>query len=352
VIIVKRNVALLGGTGTIGQRFVKILEDHPFFDLTLIVGSRKKAGKEYGRAVHWLLGSEVPGYVKNLKIEEFKASLSEEKDIDLIFSALLADVAEKYEGILRTQGFAVFSNSGAYRMNNDVPILVPEVNPEHIKLADFQRERYGGYITTNPNCSTYGLAMILKPLEKYGIKRVFVSTYQAISGAGYPGVSGVDINGNLIPCIGNEEDKIRRETKKILGEYRKGKIRAWEIDILASCVRVPVRDGHLESVIMEMEENTEIREIKETLRSFKPLADLPSAPSRPIIIREEDDRPQPILDAYTREKDRAGGMSVVAGRLNISDRYLRLFLLVHNTIRGGAGNAILNAEYALKKDYV
>jgi len=347
----RKNAALLGATGAMGQRFVKMLEKHPFFDLRLLIASEQRKGKKYGKEVRWLLGSDVPEYVKDMEIHDFKLTNFEREGIDIVFSALPADIAREYEGKLREHGYTVFSNSSAYRMERDVPILIPEINAEHIELVKLQKERYGGYIVTNSNCSTSGLALALAPLRNYGIERVFVTTYQAVSGAGYPGVASLDICGNIVPYIKREEEKMRRETRKILGKLEKDEVRDYPVDIIASCARVPVRDGHLEAVVLKFREDVEVEKIKRKMESMKGLEGLPTAPAKPVIVRDEEDRPQPILDAYAGE-GRARGMSVVTGRFAKFGEYIRFYLIVHNTIRGGAGASILNAEYALSNGYL
>ncbi len=346
-----KNVALLGATGAMGQRFVQMLEGHPYFDLRLLVASSHRKGKKYGEDVHWLLGSNVPEYVRDMELHDFDPEILEREGIEVVFSALPSDVARDYEGKLRSRGFAVFSNASAYRMEKDVPIIIPEVNGEHIKLVEVQREKYGGFIVTNSNCSTAGLVMALHPLKKYGIEEVFVSTYQALSGAGYPGVPSLDIQGNVIPYIRSEEEKIRRESCKILGALDGGKIKDYHMRVIASCARVPVKDGHLESVVIKLREDVDLEEIKRSMQKMQGIPGLPSSPEKPLIVRDEVDRPQPALDAYCGG-GRARGMGVVVGRFAKYGPYLRFFLLVHNTIRGGAGNAILNGEYALKMGYI
>ena len=343
------NVALLGATGAMGQRFVKMLERHPYFDLQVLVASSQRKGEKYGKSVHWLLGDEVPDYVRDLELQPFRHKIFE--DVDIIFSALPSDVARKYEGVLREMGFAVFTNASAYRMARDVPIVIPEVNGEHMNLITVQRGKYGGFIVTNSNCSTSGLVMALHPLRRFGIEDVFVSTYQAISGAGYPGLASLDILGNAVPYIAGEEDKMKRETRKILGKYTAVGIKEYNLNLVANCVRVPVRDGHLESVVVKLTEDVDIEEIKREMKGMNGIEELPTAPPKPLIIRDEENRPQPALDAYAGS-GRTRGMSVVVGRFAKFQNYIRFFLLVHNTIRGGAGNAILSAEYALKNGFL
>lgn len=276
----------------------------------------------------------------------------QEKGVKVVFSALPPGIAKKQERILADNGFAVFSNSSAYRYKSDVPILIPEVNSDHIKLIDSQQKAGKGFIITNANCSTTGLAIALKPLLKFNIRNVFVSTYQALSGAGYPGVASLSINSNVIPYINGEEGKIELETKKILGEVQNHKIAENSIRIVSSCARVPVRDGHLESVVVKFEKEVDLFSIKKAFNNFPRVKKLPTSPGKPIILRDEIDRPQPWKDAYAGQLNRAKGMSVTIGRLKKQDRWIRFWLVVHNTIRGAAGNSILNAEYALINRYL
>jgi aspartate-semialdehyde dehydrogenase len=336
----------------VGQRFIQLLEDHPFFELTVIVASEQNKNKFYRNAVNWLIEEDIPSYVKNLKISSFDLKLLKKKGIKVVFSALPPDIAKKKEKILADNGFAVFSNSRAHRYNKEIPILIPEVNPDHIKLVDLQLRSNKGFIITNANCSTTGLALVLKPLLKFNIQNVFVSTYQALSGAGYPGVASLSINSNVVPYINGEEEKIEFETKKILGKYDFDRILRNGIKIVSSCARVPVRDGHLESVVIEFEEEVDLPSIKSAFNNFSWDNGLPTSPEKPIVLRDEADRPQPWKDAYAGHPNRAKGMSVTVGRLKKQGRWIRFWLVVHNTIRGAAGNSILNAEYALKNGYL
>lgn len=276
----------------------------------------------------------------------------QKKNIKVVFSALPPDIAKDQEKILADNGIAVFSNSRAYRYVDNVPILIPEVNSNHIKLLDYQKKFGKGFIITNANCSTTGLALALKPLLKFNIRNVFVSTYQALSGAGYPGVASLNINSNVVPYIDGEEEKIELEAKKILGELKINKIVESNIKIVSSCARVPVRDGHLESVVVEFDKEVNLILIKDAFRNFSWVNGLPSSPKKPIILNEEVDRPQPWKDAYAGYPNNARGMSVTIGRLKKQGRWVRFWLVVHNTIRGAAGNSILNAEYALKNGYL
>ena len=318
----------------------------------MITASEKNHNKLYGKAVHWLLEDDVPNYVKTLKIRSFNLDFFKENDIKVIFSALPPDVAKKQEKILADNGFAVFSNSRAYRYKEDVPILIPEVNPGHIKLVEYQQKTGAGFIITNANCSTTGLSIALKPLLKFNICNVFVSTYQALSGAGYPGVASLEINSNVVPFINGEEEKIELETKKILAEFQGEKIGNNNISIISNCARVPVRVGHLESVVVEFKKEVKLSSIKRAFNNFISIKELPTSPEKPIILRDEIDRPQPWKDAYAGQPNRARGMSVTVGRLKKQGKCIRFWLVVHNTIRGAAGNSILNAEYALQKRYI
>jgi len=302
--------------------------------------------------VHWLIDGEVPSYVKKLQIKLFDLKLFKKKGIKVVFSALPPIIAVNIEKTLAENGFAVFSNSRAYRLDKSVPILIPEVNPDHIKLIKVQKKKHKGFIVTNPNCSTTGLAIALKPLTKYKIRNVIVTTYQALSGAGYPGVSSIDILGNVIPYIGGEEERIQIETKKILGEFHNNKINNKKIEIIPSCARVPVRDGHLESVIVEFEDDVDLDDIKKEIRKFSSIGNLPTSPRKPLILRNENNRPQPILDVNAGSPARTRGMSVSVGRFKKHGNRVRFLLLVHNTIRGAAGNSVLNAEYAKQEGYL
>lgn len=350
--IVKIKCAVLGGTGIVGQRFVKILENHTLFDLCLITASDKNKDKQYGKTVHWLIEGDIPNYAKKMKINSFGLGLFKRRKIKVVFSSIPSNIAKKQEKILAENGFAVFSNSSAYRYKDGIPILIPEVNPDHIKLLDHKQKSDAGFIITNANCSTTGLAIALKPLLKFNICNVFVSTYQAISGAGYPGIPSIDINNNVIPFINSEEEKIELETKKILGDIKNKKIINKDITIFSSCARVPVREGHLESVVIEFQKEVDLSSIKKAFNSFTRIEDLPTSPEKPIILREEIDRPQPWKDAYAGHSNRTKGMSVTVGRLKKHGKWIRFWLVVHNTVRGAAGNSVLNAEYALNKGYL
>jgi aspartate-semialdehyde dehydrogenase len=345
--LTKFRVGILGATGTVGQRFIQLLDHHPQFEITALAASERSEGKPYAEACAWRLSSDMSSAVKDLVVQPLRPPLS----CDLIFSSLPGDVARETEEGFARAGYPVISNSSAFRMDDDVPLLIPEVNHEHLSLLDVQRTRRpfsdGGFIVTNPNCSTIMIALAVAPLHaRFGVESVVATTMQALSGAGYPGVSALDIIDNVLPFIENEEEKIEAETLKILGRFESEKIRTPRMSVSAQCNRVNVSDGHMAAVRVKLAEATNVDEVRQTLASFSSLPQklrLHSAPERPILLREEPDRPQPRLD-----RDAGNGMSVTIGRLK-RDTVLdyRFVALSHNTIRGAAGAAILNAELLL-----
>lgn len=347
----KVKVGILGATGVVGQRFVQLLADHPWFEVTEVAASERSAGMTYREAVsgRWKVEGEVPERIANLRVKECTPDL----DCKVVFSALDSSVAGPIEEAFAEEGYVVVSNARNHRMDPDVPLLVPEVNPHHVEVIPIQRRRWrkGGFIVTNPNCSTIGLVLGLAPLkEAFGIEKVVVTTLQALSGAGYPGVASLDILDNVIPFISGEEEKVEREPLKILGDLRNGEFVPAQIAISASCTRVNVRDGHLESVSVLFSRKPTEAEIIEAWDRFNPLKglDLPTAPKRPVIYRPEIDRPQPLKD-----RDAEGGMACTVGRLRECPvLHYKFFLLSHNTIRGAAGAAVLNAEYLLRRGFI
>jgi aspartate-semialdehyde dehydrogenase len=338
----KTKVAILGATGAVGQRFVQLLADHPWFEVAEVVASDRSAGKPYREACTWRLPGGMPDAVGSLVVKGLDAPLQSK----LLFSGLDSSVAGEAETIFASRGHAVVSNSRNHRMAADVPLLIPELNPSHLDAIPAQRKRTGaGYIVTNPNCSVVGLAMVLGPLHRaFGVEAVAVVTLQALSGAGYPGVASMDIGDNVIPFIGGgEEEKIESEPQKILGDYAGGSFRPAEITISSSVHRVAVGDGHTMAAFLKLRRKASPAQAAEALASFRGEPQergLPFAPKHPIHVLVEENRPQPRLD-----RDRERGMAVSVGRLR-EDRLfdLRLEALVHNTIRGAAGAAILNAE--------
>jgi aspartate-semialdehyde dehydrogenase len=355
----KIKVGILGATGMVGQRFVQLLADHPWFQITALAASERSVGMPYGEACNWVVSEQMPGLVEEMIIQECEPGL----DCRLVFSALPAEVAGLVEEEFAAAGYAVSSNARNHRLDPDVPLLVPEVNPDHLALIETQRGRRGwkGFIVTNPNCCAAPLVLALKPLwDRFSITTLNVVTMQALSGAGYPGVPSLDILDNVIPYIAGEEEKVEREPLKLLGRLEGlplasgglgGVIREAEIVISAQCNRVGTREGHLEAVSVQLGREASREEVVEALRGFRgPLQGLglPSAPEHPIVVREEVDRPQPRLD-----RDEGRGMSVVVGRVRECPVLDYKFLVLgHNTIRGAAGAAIVNAELLKAQGYL
>jgi aspartate-semialdehyde dehydrogenase len=334
-------VGILGATGMVGQEFVSFLRDHPWFDLTWLGASDRSAGKPYREATSWRLGGVTPAYVRDIVVSEAKPDGCPR----LMFSAMDASVATEIERAFAAAGHTVVSNSRNHRMEPDVPLLVPEINADHLRLIPEQQRARGwkGQIVTNPNCSTIVLAMALAPLKQFGIRRVMVTTMQAISGAGYPGVASMDINANVIPFIGGEEEKMERETQKILGDFTGASVQPLAAKVSANCNRVPVVDGHMMAVSLEFEKKPGDSEIIGAMRGWRGIPQrkgLPSAPPCPVLYMEEPDRPQP-----RRDVERENGMAVFVGRLRkCSVLDCKFIALGHNTVRGAAGAAVLNAE--------
>jgi aspartate-semialdehyde dehydrogenase len=334
-------VGILGATGAVGQRFVQLLENHPWFEIVDLAASDRSAGKTYREACTWRLPGAPPEAVAGLKVSNVEGPFRAK----LLFSGLDSSVAGEAEAALAAKGHAVVSNSRNHRMDPDVPLLIPEVNPDHLEALALQRKRGGGYIITNPNCSVVGLAMALAPLHRaFGIDSVTVVTLQALSGAGYPGVASLDIADNVIPYIGGgEEEKIETEPQKILGTFAEGAFTPAPFPVSASVHRVAVVDGHTMAVFVKLGKRATPAEAVRVLDEFKgepQQRELPTAPRKPIHVLAGTDRPQPRLD-----RDREGGMAVSVGRVREDRQFdLRLEVLVHNTIRGAAGAAILNAE--------
>ena len=346
------QVGILGATGMVGQEFVSFLRDHPWFDLTWLGASDRSAGKRYQEATTWRLGGETPAYMRDIVVSESKpgGAVAAPK---LLFSAMDASVATEIEQAFASAGHIIVSNSRNHRMDADVPLLVPEINADHLKLIPHQQGKRGwkGQIVTNPNCSTVVLVMALAPLKQFGIQRVVVTTMQAISGAGYPGVASMDINANVVPFIGGEEEKMQPETQKILGEFTGSVIEHLVAKVSAHCNRVPVVDGHTITVSVELAKKPSEEEVLRAWRSWRGIPqhkNLPSAPPCPIIYMREQDRPQP-----RRDVERENGMAVFVGRLRkcpVLD--YKFVALGHNTVRGAAGAAVLNAEVMKAEGYL
>src|ERR1035438_13868 len=337
----KHPIGILGATGMVGQRFIQLLENHPWFEVAWLAASDRSAGKTYGEAAKWRLDTPLPERISRMTV----AAADPAGAPKIIFAALDAAFARELEPRFAAAGCSVVSNSSAYRMAANVPLVIPEINAEHLHLIEEQPSRHdsGGYMVTNPNCSTIGLVMALKPLEeRFGIEQIFVSTMQAVSGAGYPGVPSMDILGNVVPYIGSEEEKMEEETLKLLGALEGHAVTPLAARISASCNRVAVEDGHTECVSIKLGKPATREEILAAWAEFRPLAgqELPTAPDQPVQWAAQNDRPQPRLD-----RNRGNGMAVTVGRLRpcgVLD--WKFVLLSHNTVRGAAGATILNAE--------
>lgn len=346
----KINVAVLGATGAVGQRFVQLLCDHPWFQISTLAASERNVGKRYKDACGWHLNNAMPDVVREMTIQPVKPSV----DAQIVFSALPAQVAREIEPLFAQAGYVVCSNSSAFRLDMDVPVIIPEVNADHLALLKRQKELRGwkGLLVTSPNCTTTGIAIPLKPIDMaFGVKKVVAVSMQAVSGAGYPGLSYLDIQDNVIPFIKGEEEKMERESKALLGRMA-GKQRL-DADFIfsAQANRVAVSEGHTICLSLELEEKTEIAALQDLLRDFRaPIyrPNLPSMPLFPIAVREEVDRPQPRKDSNAGE-----GMQVSVGRIRpcpVLD--VRIVSVVHNTLRGAASGAILNAELLVAEGYL
>ena len=345
----KLKVGILGATGTVGQRMIQLLEQHPWFEVSAVAASDNSAGKNYAQATRWMLETPIPAAVAGMTVQSCQPGL----DCDFVLSGLPSAVAEDTELQLAKAGMPVLSNASSHRMKADVPLLIPEINPDHLDALEIQKQRIGsrGFIVTNPNCSTIGLVFPLAALDRrFKLEAVHVVTMQALSGAGYPGVASMDIIDNVLPAIdmGGEDQKIETEPLKILGKWRDGKFVDAPARISAMTHRVNVRDGHLEAVSVKLGKKASREEVEASIRDFSSPIDemkLPSAPRPVMILETHVQRPQPRLD-----RDRGNGMAVVVGPISscaVLDYKFRL--LSHNTIRGAAGAALLNAELMYRK---
>jgi aspartate-semialdehyde dehydrogenase len=335
------DVGILGATGMVGQQFIRQLTNHPWFRPVWLGASERSEGKTYAQAATWRLSSQLPEELRDLRVH----ACTPDGGPQLMFSALDANAAKDIEPAFAKAGHIVISNARSYRMDSLVPLLIPEVNADHLALLAAQRRERGwrGAIITNPNCSTVVLSMALAPLRQFGLRSVMVTTLQAVSGAGYPGVPSLDIMGNVVPSISGEEEKIETETQKILGSLNGNAVTPHPVVVSAQTTRVPVIDGHTESVSVSLEAKPSVEQVIEAMRAFRGRPQelgLPLAPPAPVVWLEAADRPQPRLDA-----ERDGGMAVTVGRVRrcpVLD--IKFIALGHNTIRGAAGAAVLNAE--------
>jgi aspartate-semialdehyde dehydrogenase len=351
----KIPVAILGATGAVGQRFVQLLADHPWFEITALAGSVRSAGHPFAQVANWVVPGDPPAWVGEMVVQPLEPELPAR----IVFSALPGSVAREVEPAFARAGYAVCSNASAYREAPGIPLLIPEVNADHVAMIESQRAERGwpGLLVTSPNCTVTGMVMPLKPLHgAFGLRRVFAVSMQAISGAGYPGVASLDILGNVVPYIGGEEEKIEHEARLLLGHMEAsadGSIRRVEADVVVSAQanRVPVLDGHTICLSLGFEEPPAVEAAIEALAGFRGaevVRKLPSAPDRPIVVRSEPNRPQP-----RRDLEAEGGMAVTVGRVRPCPLLdLRLVSVSHNTLRGAASGSILNAELLVASGYV
>jgi aspartate-semialdehyde dehydrogenase len=347
----KFRAGVLGATGAVGQRLIQLLAGHPWFELTEVAASERSSGKKYSEAVKWHLDAPIPAAAANLIVKGLEPTL----DCDFVFSALDSSVAGPAEEEFASAGYPVVSNSKNHRMSPDVPLLIPEVNAAHLDAIPVQQKNRGygsGFIVTNPNCSTAGLVLVLKPLaDAFGLEKMFVVTMQAVSGAGYPGVASLDILGNVVPFIAGEEEKMEEEPQKLLGRWDGSRFVGAGLGISAHCNRVPVENGHLECLSVSLKKIATLHEVSEALRNFTvsdELAALPTAVKNPVVVLDEENRPQP-----RRDVDTGNGMAAVVGRVRECPLLdVKLTLLSHNLLRGAAGAALLNAELLASRGFL
>jgi aspartate-semialdehyde dehydrogenase len=341
------RVGILGATGAVGQRFIQLLDDHPTFELAALTASEDSAGKPYREAAKWRVDSPIPVDVAEMTVGRTEPEAVPD-DVDLLFSSLPSSVAVDVEEAFAREGYVISSNSSNDRLAEDVPLTIPEINPGHLDLLERQREERGwdGALVKNPNCSTITMVPPLAALDRFGLERVNVTTLQAVSGAGYSGVTSMEIIDNVLPHIGGEEDKMETESRKLLGEYDGVDLTWHDVDVAASCNRVPTLDGHLENLFVDLAESPEPSEVADAMRAF-PGVDLPSAPNQLIHVFEEPDRPQPRMDRM-----RGQGMQVCVGGIQSTRTGVKFDCLAHNTVRGAAGASLLNGELLLENGYL
>lgn len=346
----KKRVAVIGASGLVGQRFCQLLSDHPYFGEPDLYSWQRSESKSLGEIL------KVPPETVSANLLERKMNVMDldtilREDYDAIFSAIPSSLDHNIELELADRGAKIFTNSGMNRMRDDVPIVVPEVNDSHFSIL----EGKDGFIVANGNCSSIGLALPLRPLMNLGLEHVDVTTMQALSGAGYPGVPSLDAVSNLVPYIPSEEEKISAEVPKMLGEAGNGGIRNSGIVVDATCTRVPVREGHTESVTLRLKESTDVDTVRNAMKKFRGTPqklNLPTAPVQPIIVENSPDRPQPAMDLWRGSPARARGMAVTVGRLRVRENEVRFVTLSHNTIRGAAGGSVLNAELLYSRGWL
>ena len=340
----KYRVGILGATGTVGQRFIQLLEGHPQFEVTALAASDRSAGKTYGEACAWKLNGSIPESAREIVVQPIEPPL----DCDIVFSSLPSSVARETEEAFARAGYPVISNSSSYRMDEDVPLLIAEINADHLDLIPVQQQKRGfgkGFIVTNPNCAVVSFAPPLAALHrKFGVEAAIVTTMQAVSGAGYPGVSSMDIVDNVMPYIAGEEPKVETEAQKIIGKFTDGAIEKADFAVSAQCFRVNVLDGHTVAVRVNLKEKATLEDVVKAMKEFPSLG-LHSSPERFIEVTDEPTRPQPRID-----RDKGHGMAITVGRVFPDTVFdYRFVALSHNTVRGAAGSAILNAELLIDR---
>jgi aspartate-semialdehyde dehydrogenase len=341
------RVGILGATGAVGQRFIQLLDDHPEFEIGALTASDASAGSTYREAAKWRVDAPIPADVAETTVVRTDPDAVPD-DVDLLFSSLPSSVAAEVEPAFLEAGYVLSSNSSNDRLAEDVPLTIPEVNPEHLELLEVQRDERGwdGALVKNPNCSTITMVPTLAALRSFGLERVHVATLQAVSGAGYSGVTSMEIIDNAIPHIGGEEEKMESESRKLLGEFDGAEVRWHGAEVTASCNRIPTLDGHLENVFADLAEEPTVEEVEDAMRAMAG-APLRSSPERLIRVFDEPERPQPRLD---RNID--GGMAVAVGGVQSTARGVKYNCLAHNTLRGAAGAALLNAELLVEEGWV
>ncbi|MEY7849403.1 aspartate-semialdehyde dehydrogenase [Natrarchaeobius sp. A-rgal3] len=341
------RVGVLGATGAVGQRLIQLLEPHPEFEIAALTASESSAGKTYGQAAKWRVNSPIPDDIAEMTVTATEPEAVPD-DVDLLFSSLPSSVGAEVEPTFCEDGYVVSSNSSNSRMADDVPLVIPEVNAEHLDLLEVQRDERGwdGALVKNPNCSTITFVPTLAALAEFGLETVHVATLQAVSGAGYDGVTSMEIIDNAIPYIGSEEDKLETESRKLLGEFDGASLTHDEVEVAASCNRIPTIDGHLENVWVETEDPLSVEDAKTAMREY-PSLDLRSSPDQFIHVFDDPDRPQPRMDRTLGD-----GMAIAAGGHRESTFGLQYNCLSHNTIRGAAGASVLNGELLLENGYL
>jgi aspartate-semialdehyde dehydrogenase len=341
------RVGILGATGAVGQRFIQLLDDHPTFELAALTASESSAGASYREAAKWRVNTPIPDDVASMTVGRTHPDAVND-DVDLLFSSLPSSVAAEVEPLFLKQGYVVSSNSSNDRMAEDVPLTIPEINPGHLDLIEIQREERGwdGALVKNPNCSTITMVPTLAALDEFGLERVNVTTLQAVSGAGYSGVTSMEIIDNALPHIGGEESKMETESRKLLGSFDGAELELHDMDVAASCNRIPTLDGHLENVFADLTDAPSTEEVAAAMREH-PGVDLPSAPEQLIHVFDDPTRPQPRLD-----RDTEGGMAVCAGGIQETTNGVKYNCLAHNTIRGAAGASLLNGELLAEEGWL